>query len=129
MGSKKQLVKNRNFKQKISRKHLCSFRTFWSSDLQLTVLLDSEHTIFQSIVFLAQFVVEVFLIKLKSHHDYILVLSYVLYNNCKCVLTVKDESDWQTFEMVWSCVLEFESYFKFRDVTHYCNLMGISFLM
>lgn len=68
-------------------------------------------------------------VKLRSHHDYILVLSYVLYNNCNCVLTVKYEPDQQTFKMVWSCVLEFESYFEFRDVTHYYNLMGISFLM
>lgn len=65
-------------------------------------------------------------VKLRSHHDYILVLSYVLII---CVLTVKDEPDQQTFKMVWSCVLEFESYFEFRDVTHYCNLMGMSFLM
>lgn len=41
-------------------------------------------------------------VKLKSHHDYILVLSYVFYNNCKCVLTVKDKPDRQTFELVWS---------------------------
>lgn len=68
-------------------------------------------------------------VKLRSHHDYILVLSYVLNKYCNCVLTVKDEPDQQTFKMVWSCVLEFESYFEFRDVTHYCNLMGISFLM
>lgn len=43
-------------------------------------------------------------VKLRSHHDYILVLSYVLYNNCNCVLTVKDEPDQQTFKMVWSCL-------------------------
>lgn len=110
----------------------------WSCDLHVTVLLDSELRKFQSSVFFNTVCCRDFTnmengmklqVKLRSHHDYILVLSYVLYNNCNCVLTVKDEPDQQTFKMVWSCVLEFESYFEFRDVTHYCNLMGISFLM
>jgi hypothetical protein len=65
-------------------------------------------------------------LRLESQHDYILVLSYVLYNSYSCVLTVKDEPDQQTFEMSMSRVLEFKSCFEF-DVVQYCNMMGISF--
>ena len=66
-------------------------------------------------------------VKLRSHHDYILVLSYVLYNNFTCSYTVRDDLDPESMEMVLKRVLEFESIVEFEDVIQYCILMQIHY--
>lgn len=62
---------------------------------------------------------------LKSQFDTVLVISYVLFNNYKCSITVKDDIDPVSMEMTLKQVLEFQSIAEFEDVIQYCCLKQI----
>lgn len=62
---------------------------------------------------------------LKSQFDTVLVISYVLFNNYKCSITVKDDIDPVSMEMTLKQVLELQSIAEFEDVIQYCCLMQI----
>lgn len=62
---------------------------------------------------------------LKSQFDTVLVISYVLFNNYKCSITVKDDIDPVSMEMTLKQVLEFQSIAEFEDEIQYCCLMQI----
>lgn len=73
------------------------------------------------------FIMFLFQLCLKSQHDAVLVISYVLYNNFTCSYTVRDDLDPESMEMVPKRVLEFESIVEFEDVIQYCILMQIHY--